>query len=213
VRRFERMSEPELWGEYERRWLYETTGDTVDPLRWKHDQQHSLAKIFHARVRPEGEPRRCAYCDGPLGVESPETIDHFISKKRGGRTVTLWWDNLYPACTHCNSTYKREQGSCVLVRPDVDPVDQWFDFHEETGALAPAPELDRRTRARVRLTIRVLGLNATERCTMRRLLMRDLHTAWKVGDLERIVEALKLGPYRFVARKFAASKKRFAALV
>jgi uncharacterized protein (TIGR02646 family) len=209
---FHRRPEPDFWGSYERRWLYETTGESVDPLRWRH-LGSSLAEIFHARVRPEGEPRRCAYCDGRLGVESPETIDHFISKKRWGRTFTMAWDNLYPACTHCNSTYKRERGSCLLVRPDVDPVDAWFDFHAETGRLAPAPELDRRTRWRVWKTIRVLGLNTTERCELRRKLLRDLDRANRIGDNEYLVEAAKRGPYRFVARKFLAGKKSFGPLV
>lgn len=211
MRRFPRQAAPPFWGACELRWLYETPSDAVDPLSWRRDRR-TLAAHFHERVRPEGEPRRCAYCDGPLGVESPETIDHFIGKAHG-RAFTLAWDNLYPACAVCNTTYKGEQGSCALVRPDVDPVEAWFEFHEESGRLAPAPELDRQTRARVRLTIRVLGLNSSERCTMRRVLLRALQVRWKAGDLEYVREALTTGPYRFVAEKFRASKKRFGALV
>lgn len=211
MKRFERQAEPDFWGAYERRWLYETTGPTVDPLAWKH-RRRTLAQHFHERVRAAHEPRRCAYCDGPLGVESPATIDHFLGKE-SSRALTLWWNNLYPACVQCNSGHKGRRGSCVLVRPDVDPVDAWFDFHEETGRIAPAPELDRRTRARVRLTIRVLGLNTTARCDQRRRLLRELQVRWNAGDLEYVKEALVQGPYRFVAERFRASRKRFGALL
>ena len=211
MRGFDRQAEPEFWGAYERQWLYETTGPTVDPLAWKRDKR-TLANHFHDHVRAKGEPRRCAYCDGPLGVESRATIDHHIPQK-ACRALVMTWDNLYPACDGCNSGHKGVQWSCRLVRPDVDPVDEWFDFHEETGRLAPAPELDLKTRARVRLTIRVLGLNAGERPTMRRTLMRNLHNAWCARDYELIDEMARHGVYRFVARKFLVSKKRLPLLM
>ncbi len=212
MRRFARQAEPGFWGAYERRWLYETTGPTVDPLRWMREKR-TLADWFHEQVRVDGEARRCAYCDGPLAVESPETIDHFLPQARC-RQLALTWANLYPACTQCNSTFKGTQTSCALVRPDVDPVEAWFDFHEETGQLAPAPELDRKTRGRVRMTIRVFGLNATERCKERQRMLRTLDHALRGRDIEYLREAAKAGAYRFVTRKFLlANKKRIAAAV
>lgn len=211
MRRFARQTAPEFWGEYERRWLYETASAKVDPLAWER-QKRTLAEHFHEKVRGAGAPKRCAYCDGPLGAESPATVDHFIPK-HVHRAFGLAWDNLYPACVSCNSTHKGSAWSCALVRPDVDPVDQWFDFHEETGELHPAPELDRKTRARVRLTIRVLGLNARERCIQRRGLLQALRVRWSAGDIAYLEEALQVGPYRFVAEKFRAAKKRFGPLL
>lgn len=91
--------------------------------------------------------------------------------------------------------------------PDVEPVEAWFDFDEMTGRLAPAPEFDRQIRARVRLTIRVFGLNATERCTARKHFLRRLQNDLRCRDIEDLTDALNQGPYRFVARKFMASTR------
>lgn len=212
MRRFERQAEPSFWGAYERRWLYATTGTTVDPSRWQREKR-TLAEWFHELVRAGDEARGCAYCDGPLGLESPETIDHFLPQARC-RQLALDWANLYPACVQCNSTFKGTRASCALARPDVDPVEAWFDFDEVTGRLEPAPELDRRTRARVRLTIRVFGLNATARCKERQRLPRTLDNALRTRDFTFVTEAVKAGPYRFVTEKFLrakANQKRLAA--
>lgn len=115
------------------------------------------------------------------------------------------WENLYPACDQCNSGSKQTKYSCALLRPDVDPVEEWIEFHAETGELAPAPSLDRRTRARVRLTLRVFGLNTNDRCLTRRGRLRDLRNAAKAGDMEQVEEAVKYGPYRYATKVFAAS--------
>ena len=209
---FPRRPEPSFWGEYERRWLYEA-GPRVDPL---HDWQRlgrTLAQWFHDEVRPPGEARNCAYCDGPLGAESPATIDHFIPKSRC-RALGLSWENLYPACSLCNTQAKRTSGSCLLLRPDLEPVGSWVDFNPRTARLEPAPELTERVcRVRVERTLRVLRLNTTTRVGIRRRAYRDLQNAWALGDLERVVHAATDGPYRFIARKFLASKKAFGVLV
>ena len=70
------------------------------------------------------------------------------------------------------------------------------------------------TRARVRLTIRVFGLNATERCKERQRVLRMLDTALRGRDIESLRAAAQAGTSRFVTRKFLlANKKRIAAAV
>ncbi len=160
MNRFPRRPEPAFWGEYERRWL-RGAGPKVDPLHDWVRLGRTLARWFHDEVRPEREPHNCAYCDGPLGVESPATIDHFIPKSRC-RELSLCWENLYPACALCNTQAKRTSGSCFLLRPDVDPVEAWVDFNPRTGRLEPSAELqDRLARARVSRTLHVLHLNGS----------------------------------------------------
>jgi uncharacterized protein (TIGR02646 family) len=164
-------------------------------------------------VRPRNDPHSCAYCDGPLTVESAETIDHFVPQSRC-RELALAWENLYPACSRCNTVEKRARAACWLLRPDVDPVDEWIDYDEQTGRLGVAPEVtDRVTRLRVRRTLRVFGLNTTERNENRRRLYRMLGTAWRAGDNEYLARAVSEGPYRFVAKRFLASKKHVGMLV
>ena len=86
----------------------------LDPINdWKH-QKRSLGDWFHECVRPVGEPRMCAYCDGSLTEQSRETIDHFLPRHEFPE-LTLSWVNLFPACDRCNSKYKRSQWSCRLV--------------------------------------------------------------------------------------------------
>jgi uncharacterized protein (TIGR02646 family) len=212
MRRFARQAEPDFWGAYERRWLYETTGKNVDPLTWRR-KTRTLAAWFHELARAGDEARGCAYCDGLLGAVSPATVDHFLPQA-GCRQLALSWANLYPACVQCNSTFKGTRASCALVRPDVDPVEAWFDFDEVTGRLEPSPEIDLRSRARVRLTIRVFGLNTTLRCVTRKQMLRDLSNALLAGRLDHLEQKLKTGPYRFVTRKFMqANQKRIAAAV
>jgi len=201
VRPFDRQSEPDFWAEKERRWL---RGDTSAKaaLHGMQHQSRSLSAWFHEKVRPAREPRLCAYCDGPLKETSPETIDHFIPE-HADRSLGLAWTNLFPACATCNSTFKGQKWSCRLVRPDREPVDRWFELDLETGRLVPALELDRVTRARVRLTIRVLGLNAEERCRARVWTWRSLVNAAKDPvDAMFLEHHASEGPYRVVAALF-----------
>ncbi|MEP7121626.1 MAG: HNH endonuclease [Byssovorax sp.] len=182
---------------------------------WQHESQ-KLAHWFHAEVRSRGEPSLCAYCDGQLGETSPRTIDHFLPEESFPE-LGLSWHNLYPACYSCNTLHKRTQWSCSLLRPDSDLVSpeedpsvlavfkKWFDFEPMTGALSAAPDAPRAMRARVRLTIRVLGLNERSRCNARKNRWQDLRNAVKHPlDEPRLDEMTRLGPYRFVAIYFVA---------
>jgi uncharacterized protein (TIGR02646 family) len=210
--RFPRQPEPAFWGPFEHRWLYGGRPEARPLHKWHHDKK-TLATCFHAEVRAPGDPRSCAYCDGPLAVESAETIDHFVPQSKC-RQLALAWDNLYPACSRCNTVEKRAKASCWLLRPDVDPVEAWIDYDEQTGRLGLAPEVtDRATRLRVRRTLRVFGLNTTERNESRRRLYRTLENAWRRGDNDYVAQAVTDGPYRFVARRFLASKKPVGVLV
>ena len=92
-------------------------------------------------------------------------------------------------------------------QPSFDGIEAFLDFHEETGRVVPLPELDRKTRARVRLVILSLRLNTVRLREARRRLVRTLQRAWKIGDLKYIKEALSQGPDRFVAQKLWESKR------
>jgi uncharacterized protein (TIGR02646 family) len=205
---FARQPEPEFWAAKESQWrgLAPDFGKR-DPLNdWSH-QKRSLGAWFHARVRAPGEPRLCAYCDGSLTEQSRETIDHFLPRHVFPE-LALCWPNLFPACDRCNSEYKKTRWSCRIVRPDIDPVDTYFELDGETGWLRPAPHLDWPTRVNVRLTIHVFRLNDRHRCRARYRVLRDMRNAAKrdarSGERDRptLQERAEQGPYRFVARRF-----------
>ncbi len=209
MNRFDRQPAPSFWAGKERQYLDRITEASDALNKWAHDKK-ALARWFHECVRPVGEPSNCSYCDGELRLTSSETIDHFIPC-HFDRSTGLHWPNLYPACQACNTKFKGTQWSCKLLRPDVDPVEQWIAFDPDDGKLSPAPERDRKTRARVRLTIRVFGLNEPSRCKARRQVWKNLRNA--VNSVEGIdQETLDKygteGPYRLVARLFLATRSR-----
>jgi uncharacterized protein (TIGR02646 family) len=186
---------------------------TADPLARQHERK-TLAQWFHELARKPGEPRgHCAYCEGSLEETSPATVDHSYPRREFD-CLALTWTNLFPCCAYCNSTYKRTQWSCRLVRPDVDPVDDLFDFDEQTGQLLPNAGASHRDQARVRLTIRVFGLNTAERCRARLTIWRSLRAARKhPPDSEDIERYAKEGPYRLVGWRFLKSLEARPILV
>lgn len=189
-----RRARPERWALVEKRWrAADADGKAGSRLQRE-------AEFFHANVREPGEPKLCAYCEAELGVSSPATIDHFLPRalcaRLGLRELELSWWNLFPACALCNSTFKLEHWSAWLLRPDTEPVEDLVDVDVLTGALVARFGLSPVDRRRVRKTIRLLGLNSSERKAARRRVL---------GRLERGVdgeaEALATqGPYRFLAR-------------
>lgn len=200
-----------FWLRWESEWRRK--GQAMSAKRAFADWQHeldSLATWFHRTVRPSGETRRCAYCDVNIPGSSPETIDHFLPEKKcrdlGLYELALSWWNLFPSCSTCNTSEKGSRWSFLLLRPDVDPVDDYFDFDPDDGKLFPAPHIGRMERLRVRKTIRIFGLNAEHRSLARRNLIKDMRNAYRVGDVERLREMLAEGPYRFVVKKFISTR-------
>ena len=193
-----RAQQPGFWAEIERDFLASGDKKASYFFHSRRRENRTIAQHFHDCVHAGGRLDLCAYCDGPLGETSPPAIDHFIPESVS-RDLALWWNNLYPACTSCNSSHKRDQWACWLLRPDVDPVEKMIDFDPETGALMPAIDFDRKERARVRLTLRVLGLNTNARRAARKRALRLLRSASE-ADIE---ESRKIGPYRMVADRMA----------
>lgn len=196
--RFRRRPAPEFWSIKAAAWESGTL-QAKDALGLKHEGR-TLAKWFHELVRLEDEPPLCAYCDGEIDRTSQQTIDHFYPV-HAARWLALTWQNLFPACSRCNSTYKRKQYSCRLLRPDEDPVQEMLDFDPQTGRLRPAPAIGRRERARVRLTIRVFGLNDPARCRARLRVAKDVANTKKPPvDAAGLEDFINRREYRFVAR-------------
>jgi uncharacterized protein (TIGR02646 family) len=208
MRRFERQPPPDFWASYVVQWLElrarlgAQAPTAKDKLKQWQVRQRKLAAWFHDTVRPAGEPRLCAYCDGQLVEQSPQTIDHFVPEHRCPE-AGLAWSNLYPSCVSCNSSYKKTRWSWHLVRPDLDPVGQWFDLDPESGKLRVAPEFERQAsvRRRVNRTIRMFDLNEPTRCRARRTVLRNVTNALFSHDREHVSAMRQGGPYRFVIER------------
>lgn len=209
-----RQAAPDFWSVKEEQLLDDLKNGKKLPnvLAWTH-QSRRISEWFHEQVRQAEEPRLCAYCDGPLGETSLETIDHFFPKEEYPE-LALCWENLYPACHCCNQGAKRSQWSCRLIRPDVDLLGKtahdafslWFDFDPVTGKLSPAITASLRMRARARMTLGVFKINTEARCKARLLRWRNLLNAEIANDEALIHENASQGPYRFVAERYLASR-------
>lgn len=204
---FQRSEPPAPWSHWETEWRKK--GRDLSSKRAFADWQsklESLSSWFHRTVRTDGSTRLCAYCDGELGPTSPETIDHFLPEHKcralGIYEVALSWWNLFPSCVTCNSTAKGAKWSFLLLRPDTDPVSEYFDFDPEDGKLYPAPGLGRLQRARVKKTIRIFGLNLGHRALARKTFLKHMRNARTAGDKDTLIAALADGPYRFAVKQF-----------
>lgn len=174
--------------------------------RWQRARV-SAAELFHKTVRPPGHPSLCAYCDGDLGPQSPETIDHFLPQKmciaQGRLDLILSWLNLFPSCYTCNTKAKRGRWSDGLIRPDSDQVDQFLYFDLNSGEIRPRPGLDGHDLERAQDTIDIFGLNAFSRPEARKFVVEHiLSNARDLPNFETIRAVLARGPYRFVVRAF-----------
>jgi uncharacterized protein (TIGR02646 family) len=111
---------------------------------------------------------RCAFCDGPVWLESRATIEHF-KPKRDFPALAYEWTNLFPSCDMCQSN-KREDFDERLLKPDVEDYSfsRYFIANFRTGELEPSPDATEEDAARVTETIRLYGLNSPQRKAARR---------------------------------------------
>lgn len=105
----------------------------------------------------------CAFCDGRIGTESRETVEHFRPKSRFP-SLAYQWENLFPCCDRCQSQ-KRELFEEGLLKPD-DPefaFTRYFVANYKTGEIKPSPHADQQAQYRAKITIRIYGLDLPER--------------------------------------------------
>ncbi|MBD8216288.1 hypothetical protein [Erwinia persicina] len=60
----------------------------------------------------------CAFCDGFVGTEGRETVEHFRPKSTYPQEAFLW-RNLFPCCDVCQSA-KLERYDNLLLKPDEE---------------------------------------------------------------------------------------------
>ncbi len=101
----------------------------------------------------------CAYCDGIVGTESRETIDHFQPSSKYHH-LAYTWTNLLACCDQCQSK-KGNEFSDLLLKPDEQGYrfEDFFvcNYHLGTIEANPAASPDQQEKAKV--TIKQLGLN------------------------------------------------------
>lgn len=111
--------------------------------------------------------QHCAFCDGPIGSESRETVEHFRPKRKFPE-LAYDWDNLFPCCDMCQST-KLEQFDEALLKPDLPDYffHHYFIVNYRTGEIEPAENADESAKQRAQTTIELYGLKLEKRNIMR----------------------------------------------
>lgn len=132
----------------------------------------------------------CAFCDGFVGTEGRETVEHFRPKSVYPQEAFLW-GNLFPCCDVCQSA-KRERYDDLLLKPDEETYRfaHFFICNYGTGELQPAPEISTDDQRRAEKTVEFYGLNSPLRKQAR---VRELKKFLAVGDELHIDEF----PYRY----------------
>ncbi len=166
-----RSPQPDCLAENQESWTQDFVaarkGDSGHRFSWRSESCYKQTR----EVLCSDTGRRCAYCDGPIGTESRETIDHFRPKGRFP-TLAYAWDNLFAACDVCQIN-KGEKFDQALLKTD-EPGYGYSDYfltNYRTGALEPAPDKSEEAQNRARVTIQMLGLNSEPR---KRARLREL---------------------------------------
>jgi uncharacterized protein (TIGR02646 family) len=105
----------------------------------------------------------CAFCDGPIGVESRETVEHFKPKSRFPE-LAYEWTNLFPCCDMCQSN-KRESFDPDLIKPDLAEYafEHYFVANYKTGEIEASPARGDEFKRAAEITIAMYGLNIPAR--------------------------------------------------
>lgn len=111
---------------------------------------------------------RCAFCDGLVKITSKATIEHFRPKSLFPN-FKAQWTNLFPCCDQCQSA-KLERFDEALLKPDEPSYGflRYFICNFRTGEIEIDTNASKDDQWRAEITIRIYGLNTTERCNARR---------------------------------------------
>lgn len=133
--------------------------DPRHPFSWRSQRCYREIRRELARMTQE----HCAFCDGQVGTESRETVEHFRPKSLFP-ALAYQWDNLFLCCDLCQSS-KNERFNEGLLRPDDADYQfaTYFVANFHTGAIEPSPAADEAARVRAQVTIELYALNVPAR--------------------------------------------------
>ena len=129
----------------------------------------------------------CSFCDSfPIEPPGKETIEHFRPKS-GYEKHAYQWDNLFLACSCCQSA-KGEKFKAALLKPDSGGYrfDDWFLADLTDGRLVPHPTLRGRALLRAKTTIELYGLDSAGQRVARKLWIHEYGPGHKDSVLDRL---------------------------
>lgn len=129
---------------------------------WRSDLCYQLLR----RALSNMTQGHCSFCDGSVGSESRETVEHFRPKTVFPE-LAYTWDNLFVCCDVCQG--KGDGFDELLLKPDEQEYsfERYFVNNYKTGEIEPNPAADVQDRARALITIRLYQLNKDIRKLLR----------------------------------------------
>lgn len=168
MRKLERPEPPECLRVGAPQWTEEFVSrrreNPQHPFRWRSEPCYKQIR----RVLSVMTDAHCAFCDGPIGVESRETVEHFKPKSAFPESA-YEWTNLFPCCDMCQSQ-KLESFDASLIKPDAPEYafEDYFVANYKTGEIEASPASSDALRRAAEVTIKMYGLNLPARSKARR---------------------------------------------
>lgn len=131
-------------------------------FRWRSDSCYQeLRKVLSTMTQG-----RCSFCDGSVGSESRETVEHFRPKSLFPE-LAYTWVNLFICCDVCQG--KGDHFDELLLKPDDASYsfERYFINNYKSGELEPNPAADERDQLCALVTIRLYQLNKDTRKLLR----------------------------------------------
>jgi uncharacterized protein (TIGR02646 family) len=179
LRKLDRTAQPVCLRENAPVWTEEfVTARQQNPahkFRWRSDVCYGEIRQ-QLRGMTQGH---CAFCDGPVGTESRETVEHFRPKSHFPK-LAYQWENLFPCCDVCQSN-KLERFDEGLLKPDASDYgfNRYFVVNYQTGELEPAPYASEEEQRNAQTTLVLYGLNTPARKQARK---REWEFFSQMGD-------------------------------
>lgn len=163
MRKVERSAQPDCLRDNAGVWAQEYVAarekNAKHKFTWRNDGCYQTIR----RTLTDMTQHHCAFCDGLIGAESRETIEHFRPKSNFP-ALAYQWDNLFPCCDVCQSQ-KLEKFDDGLLKPDTAEYafNRYFICNYETGELQANPQASETDQARANRTLNLYGLNLPQR--------------------------------------------------
>ena len=142
---------------------------TVDSIPDKYKDKYRKQDIKKALC--EMYNKRCCYCEGRIGAQAYEHIEHLKPKSLFPQEC-YEWNNLHWVCEICNSGNKNDQWDREnpILSPTEDRIEDYIDVDLTTGEI-----IAKNNNARADTTIRHTGLNRDKLIEERRAVINKIN--------------------------------------
>lgn len=129
-------------------------------FQWPQVRNQKLNQLLLPDLKGQTDSH-CSYCDGFPLKSGERTIDHFKPKSEFPLEVCCW-ENLYLACTHCQSAeVKGDKYDERLLRPDEETYqfEEYFYYDYTTHQIKVLQYISEEKQLRASITMEILAFN------------------------------------------------------